>query len=46
MADWHAGDVRFLTLAQLGQRYAIDYPIPTPRLPWQDHSSVMDNSLP
>jgi ParB/RepB/Spo0J family partition protein len=21
MADWHAGDVRFLTLAQLGQRY-------------------------
>ena len=29
MADWHAGDVRFLTLAQLGERYR-RYRLPDP----------------
>ncbi len=29
MADWHAGDVRFLTLSQLGQRYR-RYRLPDP----------------
>ena len=29
MADWHAGDVRFLTLAPLGERYR-RYRLPDP----------------
>ena len=29
MADWHAGDVHFLTLAQLGERYR-RYRLPDP----------------
>ncbi len=39
MADWHPGDVRFLPLAQLGERYR------RYRLPDPDAESIMAGSL-
>ena len=48
MADWHAGDVRFLAVAQLGERYR-RYRLPDPDAEAAmagSSLSAMDNSLP